>query len=72
MNKGDKVTMRVPGSWIDGRAGTILALNVTSSDEIFGHLIEVPNHGRTVVPEDQLEPFKETSVAEAARKGFYG
>jgi hypothetical protein len=50
-----RVVMRDPGSWVDGREGTVLALNVTSPDGIRGHSLRVDGVGVTVVPPGQLE-----------------
>ncbi len=56
---GERVRMTNPGSWVDGRVGTIEALNVVSSDQIHGHQIKVKGVGITVVPEFQLSPAEE-------------
>lgn len=42
------------GSWIDGKTGTVIRLDETSSDGIFGCLLQMED-GVTIVPEDQLE-----------------
>lgn len=54
---GDRVACRVPGSWVDGRAGTITALDTLGSDGIRGHGLKIdgPRGGYTVVPECELE-----------------
>lgn len=52
---GELVSMRDPGSWVDGRLGTITALNVQSPDDICGHRIHVDGVGVTVVPPHCLE-----------------
>jgi len=52
---GDRVRMHEEGSWVDGREGTIGALDVTSSDGIHGHRIDVPGHGYTIVEPEFLE-----------------
>lgn len=54
MKVGDKVKCHVQGSWVDGLVGTILALNVTSSDEIHGHQLQM-HCGVTVVEPEALE-----------------
>lgn len=46
---GDRVKCKEPGSWVDGREGVVLRLNVTSSDNIEGHLLQMAE-GVTVVP----------------------
>lgn len=50
---GDVVTMRTPGSWIDGREGTVIALDVEASDGICGHAVQVSS-GYTVTEPDTL------------------
>lgn len=45
---GDRVRCHSPGSWVDGKEGTVAALDVLSSDDIRGHQIQMPN-GYTVV-----------------------
>lgn len=35
---GDSVVCCVPGSWVDGKAGTVKRLNVQA--DVFGHLIQ--------------------------------
>jgi hypothetical protein len=53
---GDKVRMHDDGgSWVNGKEGEIIALNVTSPDSLHGHCIRVEGVGVTVVPWHQLE-----------------
>lgn len=48
---GDRVTCHEPGSWVDGKAGTIKQLNVWGSDNIKGHVVVVDGtNGYTVLP----------------------
>jgi hypothetical protein len=51
---GDRVRCVCPGSWTDGKIGTILDLNVTSSDGVFGHRLQMAE-GITVVEMELLE-----------------
>jgi len=52
---GDKVRCKVPGSWVDGKVGEIIHLDVTSSDGIHGYLLQMDG-SQTVVPPEELEP----------------
>ena len=53
---GDRVICHLPGSWVDGKHAVIKAINVTSSDGVFGHYLAVePNGGMTIVEPECLE-----------------
>lgn len=57
---GQRVLMKVPGSWVDGLEGTIIQDDiVTSTDQVTGHVIRVPGHGITVVPPHELSLVEE-------------
>jgi hypothetical protein len=50
---GDKVRCHVPDSWVDGKTGTIIELNVSrSGDE--GHCLQMEG-GITIVSPEELE-----------------
>lgn len=70
MNAGDRVRCHLPGSWVDGREGTILRMNTVSSDNIYGHLLQMDG-GITVVPERELELVTPQSCCnvQTAKKG---
>ena len=51
---GSSVLCHLPGSWVDGKIGTVLKLNVVSSYEIRGHLLQMDN-GTTIVESEHLE-----------------
>jgi hypothetical protein len=52
---GDRVVIRAPGSWCDGKEAVVLKADVTSSDGRRGPLLRVPGEGVTVVPPGCLE-----------------
>lgn len=67
---GDRVVCNAPGSWVHGKAGVVLAVNVTSSDGITGYQLRIDgSDGYTVVPWNQLaaelDP-RETASRQAA------
>ena len=51
---GDRVLCQCAGSWVDRKVGTITALDVTSTDGIHGHAIQIDGHGWTVVDPAEL------------------
>lgn len=51
---GDRVRCDWPGSWVDGKVGTITALNVVSSDNIRGHQLKMAD-GVTIIAPACLE-----------------
>lgn len=55
---GDKVICRVPGSWVDGKLGTVKRLFVRTSDDIYGHQLQM-DRCVTVIPPDALELHSE-------------
>lgn len=52
---GDLVVCRSPGSWVDGLRGRVQKLNVTSSDEITGHQVQIPGRGVVVLDPAEME-----------------
>lgn len=51
---GDAVVCNVPGSWCHGMLGIITMQHATASDGISGCMVQIPGHGVTVVPLDDL------------------
>ena len=49
---GDIVVCDCPGSWTHGKTGTIVRLNVVSSDEIRGHQLQMDGCQTIVQPEN--------------------
>lgn len=64
---GDRVRCDCSGSWVDGLVGRILKLNVVSSDNIHGHLLQMES-GVTVVPEVELTKVIEAEHAAPDRR----
>lgn len=66
---GTKVLCSEPGSWAHGHTGVVLACNVLSTDGIYGHCVQIPNHGITILPEHCLfveghvEPTEKPALA---------
>jgi hypothetical protein len=48
---GDRVTCRLPGSWVDGKAGVVTRLAVVTSDGVRGHMVQMPGCVTVVEPE---------------------
>lgn len=54
LRRGDKVCCHLPGSWVDGQEGEIIATDATSSDGIRGYALQM-KEGVTVVEACYLE-----------------
>lgn len=48
---GDRVKCSLPGSWTDGKIGIVIRLNVTSSDGVHGHQLQMANSITVIEPQ---------------------
>jgi hypothetical protein len=65
---GDEVLVECPGSWANGKTGTLTALDVIAPDAVRGHQVEIPGAGVTVVPPGELRRLGRVPVGPARRK----
>ena len=61
MNVGDKIVCHCPGSWTDGKVGTIVRLGIEY------HLLQL-DIGQTNLPECAIEVICKDSAANAREK----
>lgn len=57
---GDRVLCNCPGSWVDGKTGTVTAVDVLSPDGIRGCQLCMDGGEVTVVPPSELGPIPAT------------